>query len=75
MLNVFRKVFLGTSPAAESCIIENEDKIELWYNSLTYTLSAECDVPILIHNRYLGYRLYVTLIDFEAESKAGDQSE
>jgi len=67
MLNVFRKVFLGTSPAAESCIIENEDKIELWYNSLTYTLSAECDVPILIHNRYLGYRLYVTLIDFEAE--------
>jgi len=67
MLSVFRKIFLGTSSTAASCVIENEDKIDLWYNSLTYTLSAECDVPIRIHNRYLGYRLYVTLTDFEAE--------
>jgi hypothetical protein len=67
MLSVFRKIFLGTSSTALSCIIENDDKIELWYNNLTHTLSAECDVPIRIHNRYLGYRLYVTLTDFEAE--------
>ena len=67
MLRVFRRIFLGTSSTAASCVIENEDKIELWYNNLTFTLSVECDVPISIHNRYLGYRLYVTLIDFEAE--------
>jgi hypothetical protein len=67
MVNVFRKIFVGTSSTAFSCVIENEDKIELWYNNSSHTLSAECGEPIRIHNRYLGYRLYVTLTDFEAE--------
>jgi len=66
LLNAFRKEFLG-STGAKSCVIENENKIDLWYDSRTYTLSANCDEPIFIRNRYLGYKVYLRLDKFEAE--------
>jgi len=66
LLNAFRKELLGVT-GAKSCIIENEDKIDLWYDSRTYTLSANCDEPIFIRNRYLGYMVYLKLDKFEAE--------
>jgi len=67
LLNAFRSEFLGSSTGAKSCIIENENRIDLWYNSQTNTLSASCDEPILVHNRFLGYRIYVRLNKFEME--------
>ena len=66
LFNAFRKEFLGVT-GAKSCIIENEGKIDLWYDSRTYTLSANCDEPVFIRNRYLGYNIYLRLDKFEAE--------
>jgi len=65
LFRAFRREFLGTSTAAQSCIIGNEEKIDIWFNRLTHTLSASCDEPVLIHNKYLGYKIYVTLEKFE----------
>ena len=67
LLRAFRREFLGNSLGAASCIIENEEKIEIWFNSLTHTLSASCDEPVLINNRYLGYQIYLTLEKFKVE--------
>ena len=67
LLRAFRNEFLGTSSDARSCIIENEDKIELWFNERTHILSASCDEPIRIHNRSLGYKIHLILSKFEAE--------
>jgi len=67
LLRAFRREFLGSSAAAQSCLIENEDKIDIWFNRLTHKLSASCDEPILIHNRLLGYQIYLTLEKFEVE--------
>ena len=67
LLRAFRREFLGTSTTSQSCIIENENKIDIWFNRLTHTLSASCNEPVLIHNRYLGYKIYLTLEKFEVE--------
>jgi hypothetical protein len=67
LLKAFRNEFLGTSTAASSCIIENEEQIELWYNNTTHSLIARCNEPVRRHNRHLGYKIYVTLEQFEAE--------
>ena len=67
LLRAFHDEFLGNSSGARSCIIENEDKIDIWYNESTHILSASCDEPVRIHNRFLGYRLYLTLSKFEVQ--------
>jgi len=67
LLNAFRREFLGKSLGATSCIIENEEKIDIWFNYQTHMLSASCDEPVIIHNRYLAYRIYLTLEKFEVE--------
>ena len=67
LLTAFRREFLGISQAAESCIIENEEKIDLWFDYGTHILMANCDDLVIIHNRYLGYRLYLTLEKFEVK--------
>jgi len=65
LVNVFRKEFLGETQSASSCIIENEDKIEIWYDDRTNTLSAKCDEPVLIQNHFLGYTIKLILDKFE----------
>jgi len=67
LLRAFRNEFLGSSSVARSCMIENEDKIEIWFNPSTRKLMASCEEPIVIHNRYLGYKIYLTLEKFEAQ--------
>ena len=67
LLNAFRREFLGKSLGAESCIIENEENIDIWFNNQTHILSASCDEPVIIHNRYLAYRIFLTLEKFEVE--------
>ena len=66
LLQSFRREFLGTSAAAKSCVIENEDKIGIWFDSQTHILTASCDEPIVLINQYLAYKLYLTLNKFEA---------
>ena len=67
LFNAFRSEFLGVASGGKSCIIEEESKIDLWYDTRTNTLSASCEEPILIRNRYLGYKVYLRLDKFEAE--------
>ena len=64
-LAAFRLEFLGESKAAKECIIENEDDIELYFDSKDNTLNAYAQTPIIVKNKFLGYNLKFDLIDFK----------
>lgn len=66
-MKAFKEQFLGNTRAGRSCMIMNEDDIQLRYNAQTNTLSASSDKPIDIINEYLGYRILITLVDFKIE--------
>ena len=63
-IRAFREQFLGTSRAARSCTILNEDDISITYNMDNHMLRAMSDKPILVVNRYLGYQVSFVLVDF-----------
>jgi hypothetical protein len=64
-LDIFRRIFLGTSENARNCIITNEDDITFNYNSQSDTLMAFASQPLRIENRRLGYSLTYFLECFE----------
>lgn len=66
-MNAFREQFLGNTKAGKSCIILNEDDVQVYYNEETQTLSASANKPILINNNYLGYKLLFELIEFTVQ--------
>lgn len=66
-LEVFRLEFLGESKIAKSCIIENEEDIELYFNSKDNTLKAYTQKPIIVINEFLGYKVKFNLIDFKIQ--------
>lgn len=67
MMKVFREQFLGTSKAAKSCKILNEDDINVYYDTKTNILSATSRTPLKIINSYLGYEVNFDLVDFEIQ--------
>ena len=64
-LRIFRRQFLGPTPATLECKILNEDDIRLYYNSDKKILYAYAQNPILIRNKFMGYNLQYHLEDFE----------
>ncbi len=64
MLEVFRRQFLGTSKAAASCKILNEDDIVLYFDVSDNTLSASARNPLKIINKHLEYEVHFDLVDF-----------
>jgi len=66
-LEIFKKEFLGNTPAALQCTIKNEDAVKLRYIPSTETLVAYAEVPLTIVNRYLGYEVTYNLTNFKAE--------
>lgn len=66
-LDIFRKEFLGKTPMALQCRIENEDVITLRYIPSSKTLVASASEPIKITNKYLGYEVTYNLTDFKVE--------
>lgn len=62
----FKKLFLGEIPEASDCTIRNLKEVRLRFNPSTNMLTAVCDVPIVINNKYLGYTIMYDLIEFEA---------
>lgn len=64
---IFRREFLGNSINVTQCTIVNEKDIQLIYNAALETLTAYCDKPIIIKNKYLGYLINYTLTDFEIQ--------
>ena len=72
MMQVFKEEFLGTSENAQSCKIEIENDIYLYYNNETKVLHANTRKPIVIENKLMGYRIYY-LLDYFRKSDSGVQ--
>jgi hypothetical protein len=68
-LNLFKKVFLGTTANARNCEIINENDITFNYDSDRDTLKAFASKPIIINNRSLGYKITYYLDRFEYYKK------
>lgn len=66
MLKAFKEQFLGSGPAGQSCIIENENDILFYYDRKKQTLHAFSENPIIIKNPYLGYEIRYELKMFRA---------
>lgn len=64
-LNIFKREFLGTTPNARSCNIENENDVIFIYNPKRDTLKAFSSNPIIIYNQALGYKIVYYLDKFE----------
>ena len=65
MMQVFKEEFLGSSFNAQSCKIENEKDIYLFYNSTTETLYANSLNPLVIENKLLNYKITYVLESFQ----------
>lgn len=65
-LDKFTRIFIGESPNARECAIENPEVLSFetrWWGKLT----AEAREPLVISNRALGYRVTYYLEEFEAQ--------
>lgn len=67
----FLENFIGTSANAPRCRIRNTDSIHFRYYKRTNRLVAFSDVPLLIDNEALGYRISYQLEAFELNFKQG----
>jgi len=70
-LNLFKKVFLGSTKNARNCIILNENDITFNYENDRDTLKAFAFKPILINNQSLGYNMTYYLDRFAYCKKDG----
>ena len=68
-INLFKKVFLGSTDNARNCKIINENDITFNYDHDRDTLKAFASKPILIDNRSLGYKITYYLDRFEYYKK------
>ena len=66
-LGYFKREFLGHSIYSKDCKITNLDKVRFRYSKVDKTMYAMADQPIIIINKYLGYKVEYNLIDFEIE--------
>jgi len=60
----FEQQFLGDNAAGKSCKILNKKDIELYYDEDDNTLHATSEQPVIVENKYLGYLVRCSLIDF-----------
>lgn len=73
-LEIFRQEFLGRSVAAQETFILNEDDIFFAQSGDADLISAFSDIPLVIENRALGYRIYFELLSFNYHRKTGKSS-
>ena len=66
---VFLKLFLGENEAASKSKIENSKDLRFKYDKQTKELTASSRKPLLITNKYLGYKIEYDLIDFNVNYK------
>ncbi len=69
MLKAFRASFLGTTRAARSCKIVNENDLDIYYDTNNNTLHAKAVQPLQIRNNYLEYNIIFDLTEFVAQYK------
>ncbi len=68
-LRMFEAYFLGISDNAANTEILNPDDLYLYYDKKTKTLHASSEVPIIINNYALGYKLIYYLEEFKASRR------
>lgn len=71
-LKLFRKQFLGSGKNAKQTSIANEDKLLLYYDAKTKTLTAHSNDLLLISNTALGYNIKYLLSKLSFNKKTGD---
>lgn len=57
----FRENFIGTSDAAENCVIKNYKVLRFRHNKAAKKLEVYADEPLIIENKALGYRIQYQL--------------
>jgi hypothetical protein len=65
-LEKFTTLFFGSGPAAAQCELKNPHTLSFRHNEGFFFVSAEA--PLIIINRFLGYRLEVRLSNFSWEA-------
>ncbi len=68
---LFTDLFIGTSPAARDCRIQNPEVIRFRKND-DNTLTVYAGKPILLYNEGLGYDIRCTLEDFTYDFSGGE---
>jgi len=68
-MKAFLRQFLGTTKAGKSCVLLNEEDVQLIYDSNEKLLTARANVPLVIMNKLLGYKIHYDLSEFEARYK------
>jgi hypothetical protein len=63
----FLKWFLGTTPNAFYCHIENPD--DIYFDYTKGVLSAECATPVIVVNKALGYKVHFLLDEFKFDEQ------
>jgi len=62
-LKIFTQYFLGSSKSGEQCVINNPEVLDFQKGKDVY-LTAKADEPLIIINKYLGYKIRYILDDF-----------
>lgn len=69
MRDIFLKEFLGSTPYARKCKIENQEDLLLTYDKSSRTLTATSSKPLIINNEALGFRITYFLEEFKKDEK------
>lgn len=65
MLEMFKLYFIGEGKEARQCEILNINDVVVYYRVKNNTLYATSDNPIIVQNKYLGYKVFFDLKSFE----------
>ena len=70
-LQIFRREFLGNTPEAKKVRIRNEEVLRLYYSPSSEKLTAFSTQPLIIENRFLGYKVQYDLDNFTVQFSTG----
>lgn len=70
-LEIFKRLFLGTSKYAGKAVIENLNTIDIFYDINERLMVAHATTPIIINLHATGYKIYYHLNQFEYNLKTG----
>jgi CarboxypepD_reg-like domain len=66
-LTIFRDNFLGITDEGKNARIENEDAIYFTAGESSNSIYAYADIPLIIINKKLGYKIHFQLIEFNID--------
>lgn len=60
----FRDYFIGTTPFAKQCSVENPDSLKFYYSKKRNRLKVKAESPVVVMNYALGYKIQYYLDSF-----------